>query len=147
MTRPHITIVLALSLAAVVPNRSSSQQTAPAKEAYWTVAYYQVDWPKVDSLTKLVRMYQLPVVDEVKKSGLLLDYRVLIHYMAGRDNVVVMMKFTSFAAIHDNNAIFQAALLRVQPDSIKRKAVLDGFNYVFGNGLHRDEIYTEVTRQ
>jgi hypothetical protein len=146
MTRPHITIVLALSLTAVTPSRSSGQQAAPAKETYWTVAYYQVDWPKVDSLTKLFRAYQLPVVDEVKKSGGLLDYRMLIHDMAGRDNVVIMEKF-SFAAIHDNDANFQAAIRRVQPDSIKRKAVLDGFGYIFGAGLHRDEIYTEVTKE
>jgi hypothetical protein len=146
MTRPHITIVLALSLAAVVPSRTPGQQAAAAKETYWTVAYYQVDWPKVDSLTKLLRTYQFPVLDEVKKSGGLLDYRILIHNMAGRDNVVVMQKFSSFAAIHDNDANIQAAIRRIQPDSIKRKAVLDGFGYVFGAGLHRDEIYTEVTK-
>jgi hypothetical protein len=147
MTRPRIAAVLALSLAAVAPSRSHSQQAAPAKETFWTVGYYQVDWPKVDSLTKLYRMYTLPVVEEVKKSGGLLDYRLLIHYMAGRDNVVIMQKFSSFAAIHDNDPIFQAAFRRIQPDSIKRKAVFDAFGYVFGGGLHRDEIYTEVTKQ
>ena len=67
--------------------------------------------------------------------------------LAGRDNVVIMQKFSSFAAIHENDPIFQAAFRRIQPDSIKRKAVFDGFGYVFGGGLHRDEIYTEVTKQ
>jgi hypothetical protein len=147
MTRPHFTIALALSLAAVAPSSSHGQQAAPPKEAYWTVAYYQVDYPKMDSLTKLLRAYQLPVVDEVKKSGGLLDYRILIHNMAGRDNVVIMQKFSSWSAIHDSDAAFQAAIRRIQPDSIKRKAVLDAFGSIFGGGLHRDEIYTEVTRQ
>src|SRR4026208_2451799 len=114
MTRPHITIALAVSLAAVVPIRSPGQQAAPPKETYWTVAYYQVDWPKVDSLTKLFRTYTLPLVDEVKKSGGLLDYRILIHNMAGRDNVVIMQKFSSWSAIHDSDAIFQAAIRRIQ---------------------------------
>jgi hypothetical protein len=145
MRRHHLAIVLALSLTAVVPTRSPGQQAAPAHETFWTVSYYQVDWPKVDSLTKLIRAYTLPTVEEAKKSGGLLDYRILIHYMAGRDNVVIMQKYSSFAAIHDTT--FIVAFRRVVPDSTKRRVVGDAFDSIFGGGLHRDEIYTEVTKQ
>jgi hypothetical protein len=51
MRRQQMTIVLALSLTAVVPTRSPGQQAGSAQQTFWTVSYYQVDWPKVDSLT------------------------------------------------------------------------------------------------
>jgi len=144
MTRPYIAAALALSLTAVAATRSAAQ--APAQQAFWTVSYYQVDWPKVDSLTKLFKAYTLPMVEEAKKSGGLLDYKILIHSWAGRDNVVIMQKFSSFAAIHSDTSM-NVALRRIVPDSTKRKAVQNAFNWTVGNGLHRDEIYAEVTKQ
>jgi hypothetical protein len=95
---------------------------------------------------KLFRAYTLPTVDEAKKMGVLLDYRILIHSWAGRDNVVIMQKFGSFGAIHSDTS-FGAAFRRLVPDSTKRRAVNDAFNAIFGSGLHHDEIYSEVTKQ
>jgi hypothetical protein len=146
MRRHHMSIVLALSLTAVVPTRSTGQQATSAQQAFWTVSYYQVDWPKVDSLTKLLRAYTLPMVDEAKKSGGLLDYRILIHAWAGRDNVVIMQKYSSFGAIHCDSSL-AVAFRRTVPDSAKRRVVQEAFDYAFGGGLHRDEIFTEVTKQ
>jgi len=146
MSRTRISVLLALSLTAVVAARSPGQQAASARETFWVVSYYEVEWPKVDSLTKLMRAYTMPVVEEAKKSGGLLDYRVLIHSYAGRENVVILQKFSSFAAIHNDTA-WLAAIRRITPDSTKRRVVQDAFNSIFGSGLHRDEIYTEVTKQ
>jgi hypothetical protein len=53
---------------------------------------------------KLFRAYTVPTVDEAKKMGVLLDYRILIHSWAGRDNVVIMQKFGSFGAIHSDTS-------------------------------------------
>ena len=145
MRRRHLPIAFSLSLAAVVPARLPGQQAAPAQQAFWAVSYYQIDWPKVDSLTKLFRAYTLPTADEAKKMGVLLDYRLLIHSWAGRDNVVIMQKFSSFGAIHTDTS-FDVAYRRIVHDSTKRKAINDAFNAIFGNGLHRDEIYREVTK-
>ena len=145
MSRHYMPIALALSLTAVVASRSTAQQTRPPQEVYWSVSYYQVDWPKVDSLMKLIRAYTLPQVDEAKKLGGLMDYRILIHYMAGRDNVVIMQKYSSWAAVHDTT--MAVAERRILPDSTKRHAVEAAFRSILGGGLHRDEIYTEVTKQ
>ena len=146
MSRNHISIVLALSLTAVVAARSPGQQAAPPRETFWVVSYYEVEWPKVDSLTKLFRAYTFPVIEEAKKSGGLLDFKILIHSYAGRENVVFMRKYSSFGAIHTDTS-FNAAIRRITPDSTKRRVVQDAFNSIFGSGLHRDEIYTEVTKQ
>src|SRR5580765_3175745 len=70
MTRPYIAAALALSLTALAASPSTAQ--APAQQAFWTVSYYQIDWPKVDSLTKLIKAYTFPTVEEAKKSGGLL---------------------------------------------------------------------------
>jgi hypothetical protein len=115
------------------------QQAAPARETFWVVSYYEVEWPKVDSLTKLFRAYTFPVVEDAKKSGGLLDYKILIHSYAGRENVVFMRKYSSFGAIHTDTS-FNAAIRRITPDSTKRRVVQEAFNSIFGASLHRDEI-------
>ena len=138
------TVVVASVVGLCSPVISVAQQATPPQPA-WTVAYYQVEWPKVDSLRKLVQTYTLPTVDEAKKAGTLLDYRMLIHHYAGRDNVVIMQKYSSWAAI-DSDSSYGVAFRRLFPDSTKRKAINDGFTWAFGNGLHRDEIYGEVLK-
>lgn len=120
-------------------------QPAPTPQHYVTVASYQVDFSKVDSLSKLVRAYSLPIADEAKKMGVLLEYRVLIHYYAGRDNVVILRKFNSWGAIQSDTS-YNAAFRRLVPDSLKRRAINDAFSAIFGSNLHHDEIYAEVVR-
>ena len=136
--------VVASAVGLCSPAISVAQQATPPQPV-WTVAYFQVDWPKVDSLRKLFQTYTLPTVDEAKKAGTLLDYRVLIHSYAGRDNVVLMQKYSSWAAINSDSS-FDVAFRRLFPDSTKRKGINDGFSWAFGNGLHRDEIYGEVLK-
>jgi len=92
-------VASSLFLTAALPARLPAQQATSTPQVFWAVSYYQVDWPKVDRLMKLVRAYTLPTVDEAKKMGVLLDYRILIHDWAGRDNVVIMQKFSRFGAI------------------------------------------------
>jgi hypothetical protein len=146
MRRHHLPIAFTFFLAAALPASLPAQQAAPAQQAFWTVSSFQIDFSKVDSLTKLYRAYTVPVVDEAKKMGVLLDYHILIHAWAGRDNVVIIRKYSSFDAINSDTT-FAAAMRRITPDSTKRKAVNDAFNSIFGSGLHHDEIYAEVTKQ
>ena len=141
----HILMVLGLLVTTMAP-REASTKAVHAPQTYWLVSYYEIDWPKVDSLTKLFKAYTLPTADEAKKQGVLLDYRIFIHSYAGRENVVIMQRFNSFGAIQADTSV-NAAFRRLVPDASKRKTILDAFNSSFGGGLHRDEIYTEVTRQ
>jgi hypothetical protein len=145
--RRHILAASALSLVLMLslPTTSFAQQATGHSQVYWTMSSYQVDWPKVDSLRKLVEAYTLPIVAEAKKGGTLLDYRFLIHSWAGRDNVVIMRAFNTFDAINSDSS-FDVAFRRLNPDSTKRKMINDAFGAILGGGLHHDEIFTEVTK-
>ena len=139
-------LITAATLLAGAAPLSLSAQSPPPAEAFWTVSYYEIDWPKMDSLTKLFKAYTLPAAAEAKKGGVLLDYKILIHRWAGRENLIVMQKFSNFAAIGSDTS-FIAALNRMVPDSTKRQAVIGAFRAIFGANLHRDEIFTEVSRE
>jgi hypothetical protein len=142
-SRPKIALaVVALALTGLAFRPQAAQQQ-PA--AYWYLSYYQVDFPKVDSLARLVRTYTLPVVEEQKKLGALLDYRFLVHRHGGRDNVVIMRKVASWATI-ERDTTFQVAFRKVFPDSLKRREINAALQWAFAGGLHRDEIFSEVTR-
>lgn len=140
-----VLIAAAMFLAGASPV-SLSAQAAPPAETFWTVSYYEIDWPKMDSLTKLFKAYTLPAAAEAKKGGVLLDYKILIHRWAGRENVILMQKFSNFAAIGTDTS-FVAAFNRMVPDTTKRQAVIGAFRAIFGANLHRDEIFTEVSRE
>ena len=145
--RRHILAASTFSLASLLtlPAISLAQQATEHSQVYWTVSSYQVDWPKVDSLRKLVQAYTLPTVAEAKKGGTLLDYHFLIHAWAGRDNVVIMQAHSSFDAINSDSS-FDVAFRRLNPDSTKRKMINDAFGAILSGGLHHDEIFTEVRK-
>lgn len=141
--------MLALSslvLALLLTVGTAAAQEAPAhKTVYWTVSSFQIPFPKIDSLMRLTRAYTLPTVEEAKKAGTLLDYRVLIHAWAGRDNVVIMRAYNSWDAIR-NDTTYGAAFRRLHPDSTERRTIGRAFNEIFGDGIHHDEIYQEITK-
>jgi len=97
----------------------------------------------VDSLNKLVQAYTLPIAQEQKKLGVLLDFKLLIHAHGGRDNVVFVRKLASWAAV-EGDTTFGVAFRRVFPDSLKRVQIQAGFAWALGHTLHHDEIYREV---
>jgi len=145
MRRPLLALAcvgLALSL---TPGLAAAQQAPAHATVFWTVSSFQIPFSKVDTLMKLTRAYTIPAVEEAKKAGTLLDYRVLIHSWAGRDNVVILRAYNSWDAIH-NDTTFGAAVRRLQPDSAKRRVVNEAFNEIFGTGVHHDEIYQEITK-
>lgn len=118
-----------------------AQQTDQAP--YWYVSTYSVDWRQVDSLQSLFRKYTLPIVEEAKKDGKLLDYKMLIHNMGNEWNVVLVRKYRSWDDI-DDPALGPAAQ-KVFPDSAQRARVNAAFAEIYQGGAHRDFIYQEVT--
>ena len=113
--------------------------------AYWHVSYFTVDWRLVDSLQTLMKTYSLPRAEEAKKTGRLLDYKVLIHYAGDERNVVVMAKYRSWDDIDDN--ILRDARRRLEPDSLKRREIDRAFREILQGMAHRDVIYTELTAE
>jgi len=109
---------------------------------YWYVSFYKVEWAKVDSIQTLIKEYTLPTVEEAKKMGTLLDYKVLIHNTGDQHNLVIMMKYPSWAAIDEFS--FSEAFKIIEPDEEKRKEVYATFNRLVPSENHYDNIYTEV---
>ena len=122
----------------------NAQEEPKADTPYWYVSSYKITWEKADSLKKLVKKYTIPTLVEVKKSGGLLDYKVLIHHTGNEYNVITMSKYPSWEAI-DKSAGWSAAAKIVQPDDAKRKKVNAAFNWVFEGSVHVDNIYSEAT--
>lgn len=120
---------------------AQQQQQAP----FWYVSEYQVDFRMIDSLQRLLRTYTLPVVEEAKRAGNLLDEKWLIHHTASEFNVVRMRKFRTWDAINGDTSV-SAANRRLFPDSTRRAAISSAFNGIFQAAPHRDAIYVEVVR-
>jgi len=109
---------------------------------YWYVTYYKVDWAKIDSIQTMFKEWALPSVEEAKKIGTLLDYKVLIHHTGDQHNLVIMMKYPSWAAIDDFS--FSEPFKIIEPDEEKRKKAYATFSRLIPNENHYDNIYTEV---
>lgn len=109
---------------------------------YWYVSYYNVDWAKMDSIETMIKEYTLPAVEEAKKMGTLLDYKVLIHHTGDQHNLVLMMKYPSWAAIDEFS--FTESFKIIEPDEEKRKKAYATMNRLIPYENHYDNIYTEV---
>ncbi len=121
----------------------NAQEDPKDETPYWYVASYKIAWEKVDSLQSLIKLYTIPISVEVKKSGGLLDYKVLIHHTGGEYNVVIMSKYPSWAAI-DKEIGWGDAFKKIEPDKAKQKEVSDAFSWIFEGSVHIDNIYKEV---
>lgn len=114
-----------------------------AAQSYITTTAHRVPFERIDSLRKLLKVAQ-PVTVEAKRRGGVLDDVWLIHAWGGEYNVVEMTTWKSWAAIEDSTLGFGAAERKVYPDSIARKKIDDGFNWVFQGVPHVDNIYQKV---
>jgi hypothetical protein len=137
-----LSVLMVLFLASTV----LAQETQTKDKAYWYTSSFKIPWAKVDSLKKLVKMYVNPIVAQAKKSGRILDYRVLIHHTGDEYNVVIMEQYPSWVAIDKGNG-FADAFKVVEPDAAKRKVGYAAWNWVFEGVVHIDNIYTEATEQ
>jgi hypothetical protein len=82
----------------------------------WQFDYYRIKQDKADAYLKYIRQSQLPQWGEMKKQGLILDYRVFFN-TARRDekdwDIAFAMLFPSYAKALDYSA----------PDEDKMKAI------------------------
>ncbi len=107
-------------------------------QAYWYVSYYTVDWPKVDSLTKLWKMTE-PVRAQAKADGEMLAWIGLVHHTGNEHNVVSMTKYPSWSAMNASSE----AMRKVFTNANERARINEGYGYVFAGAPHQDVIYSE----
>ena len=131
--------------AALSPGALAGQAPAPpraprAAPVWWHVTYYKIPFREADSVVALWKAYDAPVWEELKRTGVLADYVLLRHEMADDENLILVQKYASWAAIVDTAPA--VVTRRLDPDSTKRAARAAAFR-----GLspisHRDGIYIE----
>lgn len=126
----------------------SSHSTALAQEQnegtpYWVAASNKIPWAKIDSLRSMVNEYVGPIVEEAKRMGRVLDYKILLHTYGGEYNVVFMTKYPSWEAIGEGPG-WAAAYEAIEPNKEIRDAVWAANAWIFEGVPHIDNIYTEL---
>ncbi len=129
-----------LAFALILPLAVQAQEDE--EQPVWHILRYQVPWDRVDSLTTLFETYSLPIAEEAKKMGKLLEYEWLIHIQGSEWNVVLMRKLSSWEAVQ--NSGFGEARRKLYPDEAKREEINAAFNWAFGGRVHRDEFFRQV---
>jgi len=120
-----------------------AQEEQVDEVAYWYTSSIKIPWPKIDSLQQLYKLYTIPIMEEAKKNGSILDYHILIHHTGDEYNVVTMTKFPSWAAINEGASTRQY-LEKFIPEKEKRDEILAAFRSILSGYYHIDNIYTEV---
>ena len=105
----------------------------------------QVPWSRVDSLDKLTTMSnELNFYGKAVEMGFVLDMRTYIHHTGGVWNVKVQWIYPSFEAINEQGwgtKVWEA----LGVDEEKVKEIRGGFNWVFNDVIHRDNIYRLIS--
>ena len=142
MNKTTIRIIVAVLVILLFIPSLIAQDKEKENTPYWYVTYYKVEWSNIDSIKTNIIEYTLPAVEEAKKMGTLLDYKVLIHHTGDQHNLVIMMKYPSWVAIDEFS--FSEPFKIIEPDKEKRKKVYATFNRLIPWENHYDNIYTEV---
>ena len=143
----HAGFVLALAgmlLAVPTDVRAQDGDEMEEAEAPWIyISSYKIPWSRVDSLTKLVALY--PVPDKAMENGTVMDYHMIVHHTGDEYNIVIVNVYESWDSMGEGNG-FSAAFEDLEPDAERRAEVTAGFNWVFADTEHHDNIYREMTR-
>ncbi len=145
VTRAGFVLALAGMLLAVPTDvRAQDGDEMEEAEAPWIyISSYKIPWSRVDSLTKLVALY--PVPDKAMENGTVMDYHMIVHHTGDEYNIVIVNVYESWESMGESNG-FGAAFEDLEPDEERRAEVNAGFNWVFADTEHHDNIYREMTR-
>ncbi len=144
MNKTTIRLIIAVLVILLFIPSLVAQDKEKDSKPYWYFSYYKVNNAKIDSLYKLETKYGIPVAEEAKKQGIILEHKTLRHHTGDEYNIVFMTKLPSWSALEKN--WFRTAFKVVEPDKDIRKKVIDSYNWVFEGWIHYDNIYTEITK-
>lgn len=136
-------VATVLILAFCMFQYNANAQEEDEKTPYWYVTYHKLQWNRVDSLQKLASKYTKLIVAQAKKNGTILDYNFLIHHTGSDSNVVIMIKYPSWAAIGEGSG-FGKAFKEIEPDKEKRDAISASYGWCFEGSTHTDTIYGDA---
>ena len=139
--RIGIVVVLLCLIAFPIQAQDKEKKETP----YWYVSHFKIPWAKIDSLYKFEKEYTPAIVEEAKKQGTILDYKMLLHHTGDEYNVVVMTKLPSWCSIEGTAwGWWTATYKTIEKDKKKIEKVLKARNWMFDGLIHKDLIYGEV---
>ncbi len=140
VTRAGFVLALAGMLLAVPTDvRAQDGDEMEEAEAPWIyITSHKIPWSRIDSLTKLNKLY--PVIAKAKENGTLLDYHMIVHQYGDEYNVLVVRVYESWESLGEGSG-FGAAFEELEPDEERRAEVNAGYNWVFDGTVHKDNIY------
>jgi hypothetical protein len=113
-------------------------------DPHWYSASFKVPTHKLDTLKKLTKEYSIPFYEELKTSGIIIDYHFLFHHTGDEYTLVTMTKHQSWDAINDFWEQQGKAFEEFEPDEVKRKNMIEAFMSIFIDVPHIDNIYIEI---
>ena len=134
---------LALAACAVLTLGYAVNPTTAHAQSYVSTTAWRVPFNRIDSLQKLLKATKAVSI-EAKRRGGILDDMWLIHAWGNEYSAVQVTTWKSWAAIEDTTLGFDAAARKIYPDSLQRKRIQDGYNWVFEGLTHVDNIYRKV---
>ena len=135
-------IISVLVIILLIPCLGFAQDKEKEDTPYWYASFGKMNFARMDSLESLYKEYIIPIVAEAKKSGGILDYKLLFHHTGDEYNVVFMTKHPSWCSME--KLWMSTAYKAIEPDKGKRKVFWDAWWWVFEGATHYDCIYTEL---
>ena len=134
-------IVAVLVILLFIPSLVIAQDKEKESTPYWYASFVKMDFTRTDSLKSLYKEYVIPIVAEAKKSGKILDYKLLFHHTGDEYNIVAMTYHPSWCSME--KGWMSTAYKAIEPDKEKRKVFWDSWYWVFEGAIHYDCIYSE----
>jgi hypothetical protein len=144
VTRAGFVLALAgLLLAVPTDVRAQDGDEAEEAEEPWIyITSHKIPWSRIDSLTKLNKLY--PVTAKAIENGTILDYHMIVHSYGDEYNVLEVRVFESWESMGEGGG-FGAAWEELEPDEERRAEVNAGYAWVFDGTVHKDNIYREMS--
>lgn len=135
----HQDVIYTESPGSVMPSPEDTTEGA-----FWYASFYEIPWARVDSLNTLWTT-TADVPAEAQRNGSILGSIGLIHHTGVQPaNVVTLTKYPSWEALEDRS--WGEAFSTVEPDSVRRAELNDGYSYVYTGAPHYDVIYVQPTQ-
>lgn len=135
MWRTLLALLVVLCLTPVVDAAAQEAEEPPI----WVVTSTKIPPDRLEACMAARDRYVIPMDNELKSRGLLLDRTILQHYYADEWNVVVISKYRDWNAIDEAND----AGIEEELYSEEERDAYDSETEGCSPDFHRDQIYTE----
>jgi hypothetical protein len=133
--------LMVIFLAVGLQETTFGQEEKPNRP-YIYMSEYQIPWSRVDSLVKILDLFEKEYKwrEKAIELGYILDLRVMMHDTGNEWNYRVEWVYPSWEAIRNPGwgmKVWEA----VEPDSAKREVYFAAIDWIFKDVIHQDQIY------